>query len=136
MVKEMISPERKAELLRYACDAVLSAYCPFSKFRVGAAVLANGRVFQGCNVENASFGLAICAERVAIFNAVSAGSREISALAVACPDAPDTSPINTKMPCGACRQVIAEFSTSDFLVIVDRVGEFSLGEILPNPFKL
>jgi cytidine deaminase len=132
----MLNPEQKTDLLRAARDAASSAYCPFSKFHVGAAVLADGRVFQGCNVESASFGLTICAERVAIFNAISAGARQIDGLAVTCPDALDASPMNMKMPCGACRQVMAEFAKPDLVVIVDRVGEFTLSQILPSPFKL
>ena len=133
---KMINPEQKAELLRAAQDAASLAYCPFSKFHVGAAVLADGKVFQGCNVENVSFGLTVCAERVAIFNAISAGAHKITALVVTCPDASDASPTNMKMPCGACRQVIAEFAAPDLVIIVDRVGEFSVNQILPNPFKL
>lgn len=127
---------QKAVLLNAAREAAASAYCPFSKFRVGAAVLADGKIFPGCNIENSSFGLTICAERVAIFNAISAGCHKITALAVTCPDPADASPVSMKMPCGACRQVIAEFATPDLVVIVDRVGEFLLSQILPNPFKL
>lgn len=131
-----ISAGQKAELLRAARQAAEFAYCPFSHFHVGAAVLIQGKVFSGCNVENPSFGLTTCAERVAIFNAVSSGARQIEAIAVTCPDAPDSSDDNTKMPCGACRQVLAEFGNSETLVIVDRVGEFSLSQLLPKPFRL
>jgi len=126
----------RAELLRAARDAAITAYCPYSKFRVGAAVLADGQVFTGCNIENASFGLTVCAERVAIFKAISAGAKRISALAVACPDVPPGSSGNMNMPCGACRQVMAEFAGINFVVYVDKVGDFDLNQIIPNPFEL
>jgi cytidine deaminase len=84
--------------------AAQSSYSPYSKFRVGAAVLAgSGRIFSGCNVENASYGLCNCAERTAIFTAVSAGERKIRAVVVHTPTP------NPAMPCGACRQVLNEF---------------------------
>jgi cytidine deaminase len=131
-----LSAGQTEELLRAAREVAKFAHCPFSHFHVGAAVLAQGKVFRGCNVENPSFGLTTCAERVAIFNAVSSGAPQIDAIAVACPDAPNLSEDNTKMPCGACRQVLAEFSGLETLVIVDGVGEFSLSQLLPKPFRL
>lgn len=112
------------------------AYCPYSRFRVGAAVLADGRVFEGANVENASYGLTICAERVAAFAAIAAGSRRFEALAVACLDAPNGSPAPFLMPCGACRQVLAEFCPADMPILVDGVGVFRLDELLPWAFRL
>src|SRR5258706_5024149 len=126
-----ISPELKKQLLQVARDAAGQAYCPISQFHVGAALLANGQIIEGCNVENASFGLTICAERVAIFNAISKGHNRIEALAIACPDAMEESP-NSKMPCGACRQVMAEFSDPELLVLIDGVGEFLLRQLLPT----
>jgi cytidine deaminase len=126
----------KADLLRKANDAAAGAYCPYSKFRVGAAVLAEGKVYTGCNVENASFGLTVCAERVAIFNAISAGAKSIAKIAVTCPDAGKDAPSSERMPCGACRQVMAEFSTPDFIAFVDGVGDFDLPHLIPNAFKL
>jgi cytidine deaminase len=131
-----LDPDQKAELLQAAREAAGYAYCPSSHFRVGAAVLAGGRVFRGCNIENASLGLTICAERVAIFNAVSSGVTKITALAVACLDASESSPINMRTPCGACRQVMAEFAPADLPVVIDRAGDFSLSQLLPIPFKL
>jgi len=87
-----------------AREAAKASYAPYSKFAVGAAVLtASGEIFSGCNVENASYGLAICAERTAVFAAVTAGQRVIKAVAV------HTSTASPTMPCGACRQVINEF---------------------------
>src|SRR5262245_31019866 len=106
------------ELLEAARAASRSAYCPYSHFHVGAAVWAGGRVFAGANVENASFGLTICAERTAAFAAVLAGARRIEAVAVACVDAPEGSDRTGLMPCGACRQVLAEFAGPDTPVVV------------------
>jgi cytidine deaminase len=130
------SPDTSVELLRAAQRAAGRAYCPYSGFPVGAAVLAaDGRIFDGCNVENASYGLAICAERVALFNAVAAGAGKIERLAVSCPNASPDQPANS-MPCGACRQVMAEFLSADAEVVVDRVGTFRLAALLPDAFQL
>ncbi len=121
-------------LIEAATKARERAYAPYSKFRVGAAVRApDGRVFAGCNVENASYGLSICAERVAIFNAIVQGVREIAAIAVFT-DAPEPAP-----PCGACRQVIAEFARDAPIALANRDGTCvvtSLAELLPKPFRL
>ena len=124
------------ELLTLARQAAAGAYCPYSRFHVGAALIADGRLFLGCNVENASYGLTVCAERVAIFAAVAAGCRHLEVLAVTCPDAPKNSPPGGRMPCGACRQVMAEFARPEFLVLIDGVGEVPLRELLPQPFTL
>ena len=123
-------------LLRAAREAAESAYCPYSKFRVGAAVLAEDEVFTGSNIENASYGLTICAERTAVFNALTSGNRRIQAIAVSCIDATEDGPDSLRMPCGACRQVLAEFAASDVPVIVDGVGTFKLRDLIPNPFTL
>jgi cytidine deaminase len=97
------------ELYRNALAAAGAAYAPYSKFRVGAALLAeDGAVFLGCNVENRSYGLTVCAERVAVFKGVSEGRRRFTALAIAAPDS--SYPVG---PCGACRQVLSEFMPSD-----------------------
>ncbi|MEN6371129.1 MAG: cytidine deaminase [Armatimonadota bacterium] len=99
------------ELIRAAEEARKNAYAPYSKFPVGAAVLtSSGRIFTGCNIENASFGLTICAERVAIANAVASGEREITALAIVTNGAAS--------PCGACLQVIQEFAGSKSPAII------------------
>jgi cytidine deaminase len=123
-------------LLVAARSAAASAYCPYSRFRVGAAVQAGGRIFTGANIENGSYGLTVCAERVAVFHAVLAGHTQLEAVAVACVDAPDDAPPGSLMPCGACRQVLAEFAAPDVPVAVERVGLFNLGDLLPQPFCL
>ena len=123
-------------LLEAARGASRSAYCPYSRFHVGAAVWAGGRIFAGANVENASYGLTICAERTAAFAAILAGVGRIEAVAVACVDAPEGSDPALHMPCGACRQVLAEFAGPEVPVVVDRVGTFSLAELLPQAFRL
>ena len=84
---EATSPATPARLLEAAWAAARNGYAPYSNFRVGAAVLADGKVYDGCNIENASYGLTVCAERVAVFNAISAGNRRIDAIAVTCLDA-------------------------------------------------
>jgi cytidine deaminase len=98
-------------------------------------VLAGGRLFIGCNIENDSYGLTVCAERVAIFNAISSGCRRIEAIALACLDAADRVE-SIRVPCGACRQVMAQFAAGDLPVIVDGLGEIPLAELMPKPFRL
>lgn len=120
------------ELIAAARDARENAHAPFSHFRVGAAVRAkSGRIFGGCNVENASYGLTICAERVAIFKAISEGEREFNAIAVVT-DAETLTP-----PCGACRQIIWEFCGDVPVILASLRGkierERSLN-LLPRPF--
>ena len=122
-----------------ARDARANAYAPYSKFHVGAAVLlANGASVRGSNVENASFGLTCCAERVAIFAAITQHPGvSIAALAVSAggDDHPHDGE-RTRMPCGACRQVMVEFMAPDTPVWIDGVGTRPLSELLPSPFKL
>src|SRR5271165_6498795 len=124
------------DLLQAARHAALGAYARYSRFRVGAAVLADGRLHTGCNVEIASYGLTICAERVAVFRAVADGARTIEAVAVACIDADPAADPGSLTPCGACRQVMAEFAAADMLVHIDRMGSFRLLDLLPNAFVL
>lgn len=114
------------ELVRKAVASKKKAYAPYSKFRVGAAVyMEGGDVFTGCNVENASYGLSICAERNAIFRAVYAGNRKILAVAVATDDH------SFITPCGACRQVIAEFATPTTTIILSNAE----GKTKTVPFR-
>ena len=125
------------QALRDAARAAAArAYCPYSNFHVGAAVLADGVIYAGCNVENASYGLTICAERAAIFTAIAAGARRIEALALACVDAADDAPAALRMPCGACRQVLAEFASPATPVWVEGVGGLTLADLLPHAFRL
>jgi cytidine deaminase len=123
-------------LLEAAREAAGRAYCPYSNFPVGAAVAAGGRIFAGCNVENASYGLAMCAERVALFTAVAAGVGPPTELAVVCANVSRFSTPENRMPCGACRQVIAELMPPDARVHVGGVGTFTVAELLPRPFRL
>lgn len=109
------------------------AYAPYSKYRVGAAVLAaSGKIYTGCNVENASYGLTVCAERNAIFKAISEGEREFGAIAVVT--------ANGGSPCGACRQVIYEFMQPEAPVALGDAGlehiqQFTVGALLPEGFS-
>ena len=123
----------KQELLNAALSARERAYAPYSKFLVGAAVLAkSGKIYTGCNIENASYGLTVCAERNALFSAVGAGEREFTALCVV----GDTeAPIS---PCGACRQVMAEFKVHCIILanLKGDVKEYTLEELLPYGFSL
>lgn len=126
-----MNPEER--LIAEAALALEEAYAPYSSYKVGAALLCeDGSVFRGCNVENASYGLSCCAERVALFKAISEGKRRFTAIAVVA-EPGKTVPI----PCGACRQVLAEFSP-ELKVIVKGPGEdlldFTLRELLPFGF--
>ena len=129
-------PDQLDDLLERARAASRLAYCPYSRFHVGAAILAGGRVFSGANIENASYGLTVCAERTAAFAAVLAGAGRFEAIAVACVDAPEGSGAESLMPCGACRQVLVEFADPSTPVIVDRVGRMTLADLLPLAFRL
>jgi len=124
------------DLRQAAITAATHAYAGYSHFRVGAAVLAEGTLYTGCNVENASYGLTMCAERVAVFKAISAGARRLQAVAVACVDADHHASPAALMPCGACLQVLAEFGTDDMPVDVVGAGLFHLRDLLPLPFRL
>jgi cytidine deaminase len=122
------------ELMRRARTAAEHAYVPYSNFPVGAAALASdGSIHTGCNIENASYGLTICAERTAVSSAVSQGHRQVVAVAVSAPRIPRTT------PCGACRQFLNEFrpDTSDMVIVLDDgdIGEpVWLNELLPRAF--
>ena len=125
------------QLLDAAREAGKNAYAPYSGYHVGAAVLTdNGEIYTGCNVENASYGLTNCAERTAIFKAVSSGARKIKAIAIAGPVGGSPA-----YPCGACRQVIAEFAeAADMPIYVSTGAEssetYTLAELLPKGFEL
>ncbi|MBU3110474.1 cytidine deaminase [Clostridium lacusfryxellense] len=121
------------KLAKIAIDARENAYAPYSKFKVGAAVLtSDGSIYTGCNIENASYGATNCAERTAIFKAVSEGHNKIKAIAVVGDMSTNT------YPCGICRQVIAEFATEDIQIILVKNEENyiikTMEEILPGAF--
>ncbi len=120
------------ELIQVAFRALKNSYSPYSRFRVGAALLtSSGVVFYGTNVENASYGLSMCAERVAVFKAVSEGHTSFVRMAVV------SETVNPVYPCGACRQVLYEFSPGIELVFLGKGGETvvrKLNELLPEAF--
>lgn len=132
----MAISDQKDQLLKLAREVQQNAYAPYSKFRVGAAVLLeNGEIFTGCNVENASYGLTNCAERSAIFAAVSKlGGNNVKVRAVAVVNDHDV-PCS---PCGACRQVIAEFGPEAILWYQGRNGiqENTMEQMLPDCFRM
>lgn len=127
------------ELVEKAKQAAEKAYAPYSGFTVGAALLAkSGKVYLGCNIENASYSPTNCAERTAFFKAVSEGEREFLKIAIVGGNELNFSDYCT--PCGVCRQVMSEFCDGDFTVILGKAdGEYktiSLGELLPYGFRL
>lgn len=130
----MIDANLKHNLVAAARKAREQAYAPYSgDFKVGAAVLTeSGEIFSGCNVENASFGATICAERVAVFKAIAEGQRLIRAVAIIA-DTPDPIP-----PCGMCRQVIAEFGNDAEVIMANVAGDVqasNMKELLPSVFE-
>ncbi|NLB88139.1 MAG: cytidine deaminase [Syntrophomonadaceae bacterium] len=122
------------ELIKMAREAKSYAYTPYSKFNVGAALLTNkGNVYTGSNVENASYGLTVCAERIAVFKAVTAGEKDFDTIVIT------ASGKGYPYPCGACLQVLAEFSPNMKVIVVDDQGdmeEFRLKDMLPQIFLL
>lgn len=123
----------ESKLIQAARDAAGSAYAPYSNYPVGAAVLAeDGRIFTGCNVENISYGLTMCAERVAVFKARNENCSRFRAIAVYAPRS--TCP----MPCGACRQVLAEGGNNPIVIVAcadSKPLKFKLEDLLPYPFQ-
>ena len=130
--------QTKKELNNKICNeakkVMLNAYAPYSKFSVGASLLTkNGKIFSGCNVENSSFGLTVCAERIAIFNAVASGEKDFVAIAIT------TSDNKIITPCGACLQVMSEFNPKLKLVLFSKNRnkiETTLDKIFPSPPEL
>jgi len=127
--------EREA-LLALARQAAQKAYCPYSHFRVGAALVANGKVYTGVNIEISSYGLTLCAERAALASALSNGDKDITQLAVACLDAPPDAPAHERTPCGACRQWIADLAPHATLFVDGIERDFTITELLPYAFGL
>jgi len=126
---------KDTDLVARATEAQRAAYAPYSKFRVGAAIRISGQVFAGANVENASYGLSICAERAAIFTAVNAGALHLEEVVVITDASPPSS------PCGACRQVLREFTADPAAVTVTAInpqGEqrsWTVAQLLPDGFS-
>ena len=122
----------KNEVINKAIEAMENAYAPYSKFKVGAALLTkSGKIYTGCNIENSSYGASVCAERVAIFKAVSEGEHDFELLVVA------TKTEEPSPPCGICRQVISEFSNDLPIMLVNDKGsiiETNINKLLPFPF--
>ena len=119
------------QLIKAAKEAQAFSYSPYSGFKVGAALLCkSGKVYTGCNIENASFSATVCAERTALFKAVSEGEREFSAMAI-------VGSTDLCFPCGVCRQVMSEFCCADFKIYLEENGKpvtYALGELLPGRF--
>jgi cytidine deaminase len=127
----MLSDKQRQELIQSALSVRQMAYAPYSDYPVGAALLtSDGKVYTGVNVENAAYPTSMCAERVAVFKAVSEGKREFLAIAVATN--------NGGSPCGSCRQVLAEFGQATLVLVVDKNGsliqEGSVSDFLPGAF--
>ncbi len=131
-----LTSEERQNLCRVAQEAAKSAYVPYSKFRVGAAILGKDKVYIGANVENASYGLSLCAERTEIATAISQGEKEFRAIAVACIDAENTQNIQSMLPCGTCRQWIAELASKAEIIICGTNKIFCLEDLMPLPFSL
>ena len=151
----MTSNQQK-NLIKKAVTAMRRSYAPYSRFCVGAALLTReGRIFQGCNVENASYGLTLCAERTALGAAVAAGHRRFTAIAVVSSEAPcEAKPCGkpqglakkgghtAPMPCGACLQALAEFCRPDFVIVTAAARNpaamaiYPLKDLLPRAFRL
>ena len=125
------------ELISLAEEAMARAYAPYSRFQVGAALLcADGRVYTGCNIENAAYGPSVCAERVAFFSAVRDGERDFLKIAVV--GGPAGKIRSFTYPCGVCRQVMREFCRDDFAVLAfdgERIRETALIDLLPDSFS-
>ncbi len=137
-MEKIISEEQVKTLARAALQARDNAYAPYSHYQVGAALLcADGAVYTGCNVENASYGATNCAERTAFFKAVSEGKRKFTAIAIA-GGMEGQNPRDYAYPCGVCRQVMQEFGGEDFLVLVIKSEAeyqiYRLKELLPYGF--
>lgn len=123
------------ELIKLAEEASKNAYVPYSKFPVGACILTeNDKIFTGCNFENASYGLTICAERNAVGSAIAAGERKFKAIAIFSPN------MQNCTPCGACRQVLSEFQSDNGLDVItlcsDGIRVHTINELLPEGFVL
>ena len=127
----------KKDLFVLAKETMQNSYAPYSKYNVGAVLLCkNGNIYKGCNVENASYSATNCAERTALFSAISNGEKEFSAICVV--GGKNGEIEDYAMPCGICRQVLSEFCSADFKIFVgiseNDIKEYTLGELLPFSF--
>lgn len=125
------------ELCKVAIDAMKNSYAPYSNYTVGAALLTgSGKIYTGCNIENAAYSPSVCAERVAFFNAISSGEKDFVSIAVA--GGKNGNVVGSFPPCGVCRQVMAEFCAQEFNVFIvtgsDTYKKYSLFELLPEAF--
>ena len=126
----------REELLSLAREVALKAHCPYSRFRVGAAVVADGKTYVGVNVEISSYGLTLCAERSALAAAMAAGviAGSVTQVAVACIDVPQGAPIQDRTPCGACRQWLADLAPHAIIYIDGDMRNFTIEDLLPYAF--
>lgn len=127
----------KKDLFMLAKESMKNSYSPYSNYNVGASLLCkNGNVYKGCNIENASYSVTICAERTALFSAIANGERNFEAICVV--GGKNGEITDYAMPCGVCRQVLAEFCDADFKIYVgiseDNIKEFNLEELIPYSF--
>ena len=121
------------ELITKAYEAMKNSYAPYSKFNVGAVALCGEKIYMGCNIENASFGATICAERCAIFKAVSDGCTKIDKIVIVC------STHDFAYPCGICRQVMTEFMDENGIIVVTNdkeIREYKLSDLMPESFRM
>lgn len=121
------------ELISKAYEAMKNSYAPYSKFNVGAVALCGEKIYMGCNIENASFGATICAERCAIFKAVSDGYTKIDKIVIVC------STQDFAYPCGICRQVMTEFMDENGIIVVTNdkeIREYKLSDLMPESFRM
>ena len=129
MSTKLVLNEKRDSLMKDAVFAQEKAYSPYSKFKVGAALLTkDGKIFTGCNVENVSYGMTMCAERTAVFKAVSEGYTDFEAIAVS------ASSDEAIYPCGACRQVLAEFNSKIKIFVNHDEKNYILMDLLPKSF--
>ena len=121
------------ELISKAYEAMKNSYAPYSKFNVGAVALCGEKIYMGCNIENASFGATICAERCATFKAVSDGYTKIDKIVIVC------STHDFAYPCGICRQVMTEFMDENGIIVVTNdkeIREYKLSDLMPESFRM
>jgi cytidine deaminase len=133
---EKLTWNERNKLMQEASLVAEAAYAPYSSFRVGAAVLGGLAHHLGANVENASLGLSLCAERSALSAAIAAGDREIRAIAIACIDAKSGWSFGSLTPCGACRQWISELAPHAIILIAGHDREYTITDLLPDAFRL